>query len=60
MKIIRHGQKPEEKTYEVTCAHCRTVFEFTQGEAKYRSDQRDGDYLEIPCPVCSKTVTKSV
>jgi len=57
MEIIQRGQKPEEKPYRVTCRTCDTVFEFLRSEAKYVPDQRDGDYVEINCPVCHRPAT---
>lgn len=60
MKIIRRGQPPEQKTYFATCNHCKTEIEFERSEARYVSDQRDGDFLEVKCPVCSKPITKAV
>ena len=54
MKIIKRGKKPEERVYRVTCEYCETVFEFVKKEAKYVSDERDGDALEVKCPVCKK------
>lgn len=59
VEIIRQGQIPEEQVFEATCTNCKTHFRFKRKEAKYVSDQRDGDFLEIPCPLCSKTVYKS-
>ena len=56
MKIIRRGTLPTEKVYEGTCNHCDTVVEFQAKEAKLVSDQRDGDYYEIQCPVCGHTI----
>lgn len=52
MEIIVRGKLPEEDEYEATCYRCRTVFRFQRVEARYVSDQREGDYLSIACPVC--------
>lgn len=60
MRIIEQGRLPESQAYECTCRHCRTRFEFARGEAKYNDDQRDGDYLSIPCPLCKKECTHAV
>ena len=57
MRIIKPGKLPEQKTYQSICARCKCHFEFQQIEARYMSDQRDGDYLQIPCPTCHNTVT---
>jgi len=60
MEILFRGQLPELKVYEATCTHCETVISFVRSEALYRSDQRDGDYLIIKCPVCSNSIYKSI
>jgi len=57
MKVIKRGQKPEERIYRATCNNCKSVLEFTAGEAKYNSDQRDGDFSSVDCPVCGSNVT---
>lgn len=59
MKIIRRGQKPEQRTHQHTCRECSTVFEFEQHEAKLVFDQRDGDFLQIKCPVCGTQCAKA-
>jgi RNase P subunit RPR2 len=57
MRIIKEGKLPEEILKRLTCSHCHTEFEFAMKEAKYNSDQRDGDYYTIPCPLCCRTIT---
>ena len=54
MKIIKQGKLPETELYVITCRNCRTEFEFERGEGRYISDQRDGDSIEIACPLCKK------
>ena len=60
MKVIRPGVLPENVEIESTCRYCKCLFSYTKKEAFYRSDQRDGDYLEISCPTCARPVTLSV
>jgi hypothetical protein len=60
MEILHRGIPPSERTHEATCITCQTKIRFKQGEAKYQSDQRDGDYLSIECPVCNRTITKQI
>lgn len=55
MKILTKGTKPTDRIYRSTCPECGTEYEFAQHEAKYHSDQRDGDVLEIKCPSCQHT-----
>lgn len=60
VEVIRLGQIPEEKEYTATCGNCSTLFKFKRREAKVTYDQRDGNFLQIDCPLCKKTVTKSL
>jgi hypothetical protein len=60
MKVIVRGKLPEEKVYRATCRHCRTTIEFQRKEAKYNSDLRDGDFLSIACPTCTRPIITSV
>jgi hypothetical protein len=59
MKIIKYGELPEEKKYQLTCFNCTTIFEFQAHEACWNEDQRDGAYLKIDCPFCHKQVTST-
>lgn len=54
MRIIVQGKLPEEQVYDTTCRNCNTQFEFARKEARFQPDQRDGDCLVIPCPLCKK------
>lgn len=58
VKIIKRGLIPEERIHYVTCRHCRSELSFNEGEANRTSDQRDGDFFTIKCPVCGRSVTK--
>jgi len=60
MRIIHRGKPINEKVYEKMCYKCKSVIEFSGGEARRRSDQREGDYLEIECPVCGDKITTSI
>lgn len=53
VRIIRLGTLPEEKLFQCTCNYCKTVFEFKAKEAKKISNQREGPYYQIACPVCN-------
>lgn len=54
MRIIKKGKIKSEKVYACTCKECKTIFEFQQKEANICYDQRDGDVLQIACPLCKK------
>lgn len=58
MRIIKEGKLPGEKLYVTSCRSCKTVFEFTRKESKMVYDQRDGDFLQIQCPLdgCNQKV----
>jgi len=60
MKIIHQGTDPATKPQYGTCTYCRTQIEFMPYEAKFHSDQRDGDVYEIPCPTCHKPIWSPV
>jgi hypothetical protein len=60
MKIINRGTPPETKPMRMECNHCKTVVELLPPEARYVSDQRDGDYYSLKCPVCAREMTKAV
>lgn len=60
MKIIKQGKLPEDKTYSGECNHCECEFEFQAKEAKYTTDQRDGDFYSIACPTCRRPVCVAV
>lgn len=53
IKILKQGRLPEEVTYKFICNHCATEFTAQQRDGKVRHDQRDGDSLEVKCPLCS-------
>ncbi|MBI1620052.1 hypothetical protein [Aquamicrobium zhengzhouense] len=59
VQIIRPGTLPEERAYTATCRNCDCQFTFLRADARYVPDQRDGDYLSIPCPTCTKEFTTS-
>jgi RNase P subunit RPR2 len=59
MKIIHRGEvKPS--TCRVVCGRCKSELEVSESDGSYVSDQRDGDYIEVSCPVCNKTMTISM
>ena len=59
VNIIKRGTPPREKIYAITCYKCKSEFTFQSDDATYNSDQRDGDYFSIYCPVCTTLCTKS-
>ncbi len=60
MRIVYLGKKPEERVFLGKCRACRTEVEFEQREAKTVCDQRDGDYLSVPCPICRAEINVSL
>jgi len=49
MKIIKEGTLPQNKTYQIECKSCGTIFEFQSFEAKTVSQSK---WLVIKCPLC--------
>jgi hypothetical protein len=60
MKIVRQGVDQSKQPVQAECNHCHTVIEFLPFEAKYVSDQRDGDFYQIACPTCNNNITANV
>ena len=60
IEIIHRGELPGDKQRQATCQCCQTVFSFAESDARRVFDQRDGDYLTLPCPVCEQPVNKAV
>lgn len=57
MKIIVRGRIFEETTRQFSCQECGSVMEATIAElGPVQSDQRDGDYYVVRCPVCRKNI----
>ncbi len=56
VEVVIKGDGPEERMYRATCRHCQSLLQFTRSEATFTSDQRDGDYVSVICPVCSSSV----
>jgi len=54
VEIISKGIPDAERKYFATCSKCKTSFSFKKGEARLVYDRRDGNYLEIACPVCPR------
>lgn len=57
IKILKQGRLPEEVTYKFTCGHCRTEFTAQAKDGKVQSDQREGSWLEVACPLCHHKCT---
>lgn len=58
--IIKRGEVPANKIFRGFCMNCKTEVEFPRRAAKYNSDQRDGDFLSVDCPVCNNLITARV
>jgi hypothetical protein len=55
IEVVIRGKPPAERSYTVTC-RCKSVLKFLRRDAKFTSDQREGDFLTISCPVCAESV----
>jgi RNase P subunit RPR2 len=60
MRVVVKGQRPEDRVYRGSCKHCHTTVEFIRIEARYVSDQRDGDALVVTCPTCDQEIWTAV
>ena len=60
MEILREGKKPAEKEYIATCMNCGTKIKFFRHEATLIPNNREGNYLSIPCPRCICNITAGV
>jgi RNase P subunit RPR2 len=56
VKITKVGSRPEDKEYRASCRNCKSEVEFRRNEAEYISDQRDGDFLSVRCPICGNLI----
>jgi hypothetical protein len=57
MRIIKRGKLPEDKNYEVTCLHCKSIIEFNKKEGQVVFDPRDGNFITFICPVCNNRIS---
>lgn len=53
IKILKQGRLPEEVTYKFSCGHCKTEFTAQVKDGKLCYDQRNGNWVEVACPVCA-------
>jgi ribosomal protein S27E len=60
VEVITRRTPPNDRVYEVTCTTCKSDLRFKRQEGELLRDQRDGDFLEIKCPVCEDRVTCGV
>lgn len=60
IRVIKPGIVPAEIKYTVTCSRCTCRFEFTGADGKISSDQREGDFITIACPTCTKPIHQKV
>ena len=58
MNILERGNDPNDpsKLFKARCSNCKSLIEFARGEAEVTYDQRDGDFMTVTCPVCSRPV----
>ena len=55
MKIIKRGEKPEDKPIHMTCYRCNTEIEVPRGECSIK-DERLETIASYPCPVCENPI----
>lgn len=58
MRVIKRGILPIEKSQELTCRNCESVFEVLNSELT-DSSQYNESYTYVKCPVCHSQVSCS-
>lgn len=58
VEVVKRGELPGNRKYKGTCGYCQTQIKCIQSDGKLVAarDQRDGDRLEVKCPVCAKNI----
>lgn len=56
IEVIRRGHLPENDQFEAECCKCKSQLRFLRSDARHTSDQRDGDFVTVTCPVCQGPV----
>jgi RNase P subunit RPR2 len=56
MRIIKRGEKQEERVGRFDCQHCDSIIEAQAGEAHHRHSGYQGSFLYFTCPVCNHGV----
>ncbi len=56
VEILERGQVPADRVYVAQCPTCGSRLRFKMSEARYSTDQRDGDAVVVTCPVCTGQV----
>ena len=66
MQIVKRGERPEDRTWEVTCSNCRSVLLYKWEDTHFQeagAPTHPGEpsfppgYTYVVCPVCSKRVS---
>lgn len=52
MQILRKGKLPSERTHDTTCRECQSLLRVKPSDGALIADFRDGDCIQITCPVC--------
>lgn len=56
MEILFKGTLPKDRDVEGTCYTCKTRVRFKVGEGTITSNQRDGTFVTVACPVCTNPI----
>ena len=56
VEIIHRGEKPSQRKYVGRCRVCHTTIRCIGADITVHTDQRDGDYRTVPCPVCQEAI----
>ncbi len=50
IKITTPGKIPADKQYRGKCYHCGCEITCKQRDGQFVDDQRDGSFVQVPCP----------
>lgn len=56
IEVIKVGTVPENRRVVGTCSNCHSALRWQAKDGVDKSDQREGDYNEVTCPVCGQKV----
>ncbi len=55
--IVTKRRTPlENYIFDATCVRCKSELQFQRRDGEVTSDQRDGDFVTVKCPVCGTPV----
>lgn len=53
MPEVLKRRQPKAPTHQFDCKGCGSTLRAEKGEGRFVDDPRDGNYVEIICPICA-------